>query len=652
MNARVGNGAAEIAELRRGTIVGLVRDLHAACTGGLEGAFEILAADVRTTIYVAQGSPKHADESMLAETIGRQLVRQRRLTDDAHAEIVERMNACLLEGRAKRFGEVAIELGLLTPEQVLRAIEDQVRGRVVRALQRPSPEWRFVASRTRDPKAERFRLRLESLVLDAVRRFPEERLHELGGRDTLDARFPRLIAEPSDIAARYTLTDEEQKLVGRLDGRTSVAALQETSAEDADVVAVITSLVMMRDATLLDAPSLALATRPTEIIAARARSSATLATAPALHAIAVAAVARPSIIPASERSARMKAERAFASGKAHLTAGRNEPALVDLTIAYEQQPESREYQLYARWAAMKSATTPSSEASREALKTLAFEATARDPDLAFGPYVLGHLAMDAGKLADARLCFRRALKLEPEFLDAARCLRLLPGRERESGKHAASAARRSVVTAIALPSEPKAVRARPTAPVIPVPAAVLVVPRPLASTPEAAIASPEAPIVAARAPIAAPPKANLAASRSGLSSPIRERRILQVAIAAACMGLTFVCFLPSGRATGTADRHEASAVLASPVAAIAATHTSSALPAAAAATATPRVAGRGVVALPPSAAGHRIFVDGRVVGQGKGDLTVPCGARAIRIGSQGKLQSVRVPCGGRVALDG
>jgi serine/threonine protein kinase len=47
---------------------------------------------------------------------------------------------------------------------------------------------------------------------------------------------------------------------------------------------------------------------------------------------------------------------------------------------------------------------------------------------------------------------------------------------------------------------------------------------------------------------------------------------------------------------------------------------------------------------------HRIFVDGRVLGETGQPLRVACGLHDVRVGSQGKLQRVDVPCGGYVAV--
>jgi hypothetical protein len=53
---------------------------------------------------------------------------------------------------------------------------------------------------------------------------------------------------------------------------------------------------------------------------------------------------------------------------------------------------------------------------------------------------------------------------------------------------------------------------------------------------------------------------------------------------------------------------------------------------------------------PASAAGHRIFVDGRTVSEGTDPIRVACGAHVIRVGSAGRTQRIQVPCGEVLAL--
>jgi serine/threonine-protein kinase len=58
----------------------------------------------------------------------------------------------------------------------------------------------------------------------------------------------------------------------------------------------------------------------------------------------------------------------------------------------------------------------------------------------------------------------------------------------------------------------------------------------------------------------------------------------------------------------------------------------------------------GQLELPPAAAGHRIFVDGRTVSEGVAPVRVRCGPHEVRIGSAGRLQQVEVPCGASLAM--
>jgi hypothetical protein len=51
------------------------------------------------------------------------------------------------------------------------------------------------------------------------------------------------------------------------------------------------------------------------------------------------------------------------------------------------------------------------------------------------------------------------------------------------------------------------------------------------------------------------------------------------------------------------------------------------------------------------AIGRRIYVDGHIFGEGGRSLTVPCGTRRVKIGSQGTERSVTIPCGGVIELD-
>lgn len=150
----------------------------------------------------------------------------------------------------------------------------------------------------------------------------------------------------------------------------------------------------------------------------------------------------------------------------------------------------------------------------------------------------------------------------------------------------------------------------------------------------------------------------------------RSRPLLAVAISAtvlvAAAGAVVIFALPYlHRASAPATAIETPSVPAPPATVAASTAavsivttalppTTALLPEAPPAASTPAQvaipADHGEVRFPAFAAGHRIFVDGRVVGDGAQPALVRCGSHSVRIGSSGSLQDVQVPCGGSVTV--
>ena len=60
--------------------------------------------------------------------------------------------------------------------------------------------------------------------------------------------------------------------------------------------------------------------------------------------------------------------------------------------------------------------------------------------------------------------------------------------------------------------------------------------------------------------------------------------------------------------------------------------------------------GMGRIRTAGAAAGRRIFVDERTLGQTPESVVVKCGARAVKLGSAGSTHTVEVPCGGEITV--
>ena len=72
-----------------------------------------------------------------------------------------------------RFGEVAVGLGVLTPEQVERGLAEQVCGIVARSLQRGESQWAFEAAPAAAKPPRSFSLAINGAVLAALRQSPD-----------------------------------------------------------------------------------------------------------------------------------------------------------------------------------------------------------------------------------------------------------------------------------------------------------------------------------------------------------------------------------------------------------------------------------------------------------------------------------------------
>jgi serine/threonine-protein kinase len=233
------------------------------------------------------------------------------------------------------------------------------------------------------------------------------------------------------------------------------------------------------------------------------------------------------------------------------------------------------------------------------------------------------------------------------------------------------------------PAPPPAPSLAPAAPAIASAIAAAIAPAPVpAPTPASAPAPEPAPIPQPPAPPEPHAPMYTADALAFEPVPARRRSLLPIAVSAgALVALAIVAFVVLGRssAPGPASAAVASApvppasapvavrppepvVPATPPATTSApAPVPSVAPAAPAASepATPGPSGsaqpetrpdQGQLVFPPSAAGHRIFVDGRVVGDGAQPAVVRCGPHEVKIGSAGTPEHVDVPCGASLTL--
>jgi hypothetical protein len=206
------------------------------------GILDVLSEGVRTQIYFDDGKPVFADDEALGESFGRLLMRQGVITNDQFVRVIDEMTRVAMGNSQLRFGEVAINLGVLTPEKVERGLADQVCGIITRSLQRAGSEWTFKPAPGAAKPARSFSLEINPAVLAALRQpsdratvadvvaaRPEDFVVVAGPRQAADVapEDQGRVTAPDMHAARMAAEQAFQKGLGLMrEGKAAPAAIE------------------------------------------------------------------------------------------------------------------------------------------------------------------------------------------------------------------------------------------------------------------------------------------------------------------------------------------------------------------------------------------------------------------------------------------
>src|SRR5207237_927433 len=103
------------------------------------GTLGFQAEGVTTRVFLDAGTPIGADGGVLGETLGNVLIREGIITHAHFAAVVRNMTDALLDDENeedKRFGEVLVELGILTKEGRDQALSTQVEKKIIGCVAR------------------------------------------------------------------------------------------------------------------------------------------------------------------------------------------------------------------------------------------------------------------------------------------------------------------------------------------------------------------------------------------------------------------------------------------------------------------------------------------------------------------------------------
>jgi len=512
------NDAPEVTSARGMTFVRALLDLQREKKWG---TVDVEGGGTRTCIYLADGKPVSATEGTLSDTLGRLLMREGALTAAQYNSILARMVESLARGRAMRFGEAAVSLGLLTSKQVQEALAAQVKQKVARCIALSHSTFTFTPSREWANKVRRFPSTVEPLVLHAASSFDSERTGAIL-RPGAGTRA-RLLKKTGETAAAFVLDPAEQRFLSMIDGRRTVREL--LGEDEVDASAILVALALSDHLAVVDA-SRPVAEQPeqsepppprvsyAELIRERHHKLVSF-TASKTPLGPSDSGARPpdvsSLEPKSPEQARLIADVVFTIGAGYLRSNSLARAAEELRRAAELVPDSREYTLFAKWAEFANEQSKLEAAEKGAalasLEVSAEAALEQVTDLGFAHYVLGQVYLNEGDEERALRSFKRGARLDPELIDADRHVRLLELRRRRSSSGEMAAAT----------EKPVGPHDKPTVPAPSLPD-VSTAPLPAAGAPPAfqVVASPPPPVVAAPPP---PPVAAASPKPAAVAAP-------------------------------------------------------------------------------------------------------------------------------------
>jgi tetratricopeptide (TPR) repeat protein len=150
------------------------------------GLLDVRSDGLPTRIYFADGKPVFAEDEALGESFGRLLTRKGVISNADFVRVIDEMKRAAAGNNQLRFGEVAVGLGVLTPERVEQGLAEQVCVIITRTLQRGESEWTFEPSLPAARPPRLFSLEINRSVLAALR--------EPGERSQVVAKVAEIVA--------------------------------------------------------------------------------------------------------------------------------------------------------------------------------------------------------------------------------------------------------------------------------------------------------------------------------------------------------------------------------------------------------------------------------------------------------------------------
>ena len=209
----------------------IVAVLQMVASGGMTGTLRVWDATQRASIAFVQGQIIHADSTLQGDRLGEVLVRTRRLTPAQLAQAT----ALQTDQSGKRLGQILLDVGLISIEDLAMAVEIQIIEVMSRLLAWTRGRWQFQFTPP-DPSGT---IPVGAMTVDEILSGQVMLLDEPEPLDEAEARLDEvytLAAGRTRESVRGALDGESWQVLCALDGRATLSEVaQQLQIEPAKV---------------------------------------------------------------------------------------------------------------------------------------------------------------------------------------------------------------------------------------------------------------------------------------------------------------------------------------------------------------------------------------------------------------------------------
>lgn len=178
------------------------------------GKLEVVRSAGLGKVFVREGEVYYAESSLVREPLGQKLIRSGALTEGALMKALDENAAS-----GKRVGEVLVDSGAISYEQLQRALQQQIEDAVFDLLRWDLGEFTWEPGVIAEVEVN-IAVSVENLIIEASRRLDE--LEVIGRKIPSIESVLKMAQTPPEGAAEINITPEEWRMLVLVDGLRTV----------------------------------------------------------------------------------------------------------------------------------------------------------------------------------------------------------------------------------------------------------------------------------------------------------------------------------------------------------------------------------------------------------------------------------------------